>query len=270
MKRQRINKKQDIRNNKGITLIALVVTIVVLLILASVSIAMLTGENGIIKQAQDSKENTRGADVKETVDLAINNNKILDYANTTGEKETKQDVIDKLKAEGKLTDEEIKDIAEDDKVTIGDIEIDFSGLDGTIDGGSGGGAETTLPLPENAVISKIPGEYESEEEGIVIYIIPEDEQDTVDWEADEDNDGILDVQEKYDQFVWVPVPTAVATDDTDLATKNGNGIYPMAVAIEGTDSKGNQNYRGVLYDFEEATDAEEEKYVKISGKRSGL
>ena len=40
---------------KGITLIALVVTIVVLLILAGVSISMLTGENGIITQAQDAK-----------------------------------------------------------------------------------------------------------------------------------------------------------------------------------------------------------------------
>lgn len=36
------------RENKGITLIALVVTIVVLLILAGVSISMLMGENGII------------------------------------------------------------------------------------------------------------------------------------------------------------------------------------------------------------------------------
>ena len=37
-----------IKSTKGITLIALVVTIVVLLILAAVSIGMLTGENGIL------------------------------------------------------------------------------------------------------------------------------------------------------------------------------------------------------------------------------
>ena len=36
------------KNNKGITLIALVITIIVLLILAGISIAMLTGENGIL------------------------------------------------------------------------------------------------------------------------------------------------------------------------------------------------------------------------------
>ena len=45
----KIKRKQDIRNNKAITLIALVVTIVVLLILAAVSISMLAGENGIRK-----------------------------------------------------------------------------------------------------------------------------------------------------------------------------------------------------------------------------
>ena len=44
--------------NSGITLIALVITIVVLLILAGVSISMLTGENGILTQAVKAKEKT--------------------------------------------------------------------------------------------------------------------------------------------------------------------------------------------------------------------
>ncbi len=49
-------------NQKGITLIALVVTIIVLLILAGVSIAMLSGENGILKKAsQADAENQLGA-----------------------------------------------------------------------------------------------------------------------------------------------------------------------------------------------------------------
>ena len=46
------------KNNKGITLIALVITIIVLLILAGVSIAMLTGENGILNQASKAAEMT--------------------------------------------------------------------------------------------------------------------------------------------------------------------------------------------------------------------
>ncbi len=59
-----------LKNKSGITLIALVVTIVVLLILAGVSISMLTGENGIIKQAQDAKEKNEIAEEKELVELS--------------------------------------------------------------------------------------------------------------------------------------------------------------------------------------------------------
>ena len=51
--------KKELRNTKGITLIALVITIIVLLILAGVSIAMLTGDNGIITQANKSKVDSK-------------------------------------------------------------------------------------------------------------------------------------------------------------------------------------------------------------------
>ena len=57
-------------NNLGITLISLVITIIVLLILAGVSIAMLTGENGILTQAQRAKNETENATRKEEEDLA--------------------------------------------------------------------------------------------------------------------------------------------------------------------------------------------------------
>ena len=56
---------------QGITLIALVITIIVLLILAGVSIAMLTGENGILTQAQTAKENTEKASLIEQVQVDI-------------------------------------------------------------------------------------------------------------------------------------------------------------------------------------------------------
>lgn len=39
------------KNEKGITVIALVITIIILLILAGVSIAMLTGENGLLRKS---------------------------------------------------------------------------------------------------------------------------------------------------------------------------------------------------------------------------
>ena len=54
-------RKQKLKENKGITLIAMVITIIVLLILAGVSIAMLTGENGILTQAQRAANETENA-----------------------------------------------------------------------------------------------------------------------------------------------------------------------------------------------------------------
>lgn len=61
--------KRRLENRKAITLIALVVTVVVLLILASVSIAMLTGNNGILTQAQRAKISTELASYKEELEL---------------------------------------------------------------------------------------------------------------------------------------------------------------------------------------------------------
>ena len=63
------NKKILKRKETGITLISLVITIIVLLILAGVSIAMLTGENGILTQAKKTKEETEKASEEEALQL---------------------------------------------------------------------------------------------------------------------------------------------------------------------------------------------------------
>ena len=78
------------RKEKGITLVALVVTVIILLILASVTLSMLTGENGIIAKAREAKEKTEIAAWEERIDLAI--------IEAEGEKRnpTLEDVIDKL------------------------------------------------------------------------------------------------------------------------------------------------------------------------------
>ena len=83
----KINEKQN-----GITLIALVITIIVLLILAGASIAMLTGDNGILIQASDSKIETAVGTVKEQLKL-LQGEKIIQ-----GEKGTPETLL----AEGKL------------------------------------------------------------------------------------------------------------------------------------------------------------------------
>ena len=57
--------------NKGVTLIALIVTIVVLLILAGITIGTLTGENGILTQAGKAKDKTTEADAIERVQVEV-------------------------------------------------------------------------------------------------------------------------------------------------------------------------------------------------------
>ena len=63
--------KNRIKQKNGITLIALVITIIVLLILAGVSIAMLTGQNGILTQAQNAKTTTEDKSAEEKIKLAV-------------------------------------------------------------------------------------------------------------------------------------------------------------------------------------------------------
>ena len=70
-KEKDFNKIKLKESEKGITLIALVITIIVLLILAAVSIAMLTGENGILKKASTAKEKHQISEAKEKIELAL-------------------------------------------------------------------------------------------------------------------------------------------------------------------------------------------------------
>ncbi len=63
------NCKELKKSTRGITLIALVITIIVLLILAGVSIATLTGENGILTRAQEAKNKTEQAEKDEKEEL---------------------------------------------------------------------------------------------------------------------------------------------------------------------------------------------------------
>ena len=260
-------KKIKLRGTKGITLIALVVTIVVLLILAGVSIAMLTGEDGIIKQAQRAEDATEIAEERDKVNLAelwaSSKNRLGNIL--------KEDLISELNeliGEGKYTldgngpytvtfkesgrsyvvnPEKLEEIEagkryeKKQKVTVGN---------------------DIVTIPGGATVSGIPEESKSVDDGIVMYLIPEGEK-VENWEADSNNNGIKDVQEKYDQFVWVPVETAYVTEEevnagienlsdvekyenlkTYIKEKN---IYPMAIKLA------DGSYKGILYTFEGTT-----------------
>ena len=52
-------KSMDFKGKKGVTILALSVTIIILLILAGISISMMTGENGLIKNARKGKRASR-------------------------------------------------------------------------------------------------------------------------------------------------------------------------------------------------------------------
>ena len=81
---------------KGITLISLAVTIVVLLILAGISINTVIGDNGIIKKAQSSAELTKESEAKEII-----NRTIMEFY-LTNEYETLEDFLNTKVSEGRI------------------------------------------------------------------------------------------------------------------------------------------------------------------------
>ncbi len=77
MKNER-NTKQLIKTSNGITLIALVITIIVLLILAGVVIATLTGDNGILTKARTAQTTTNEKDEEEQIKIGYSEYLIAD------------------------------------------------------------------------------------------------------------------------------------------------------------------------------------------------
>ena len=93
------------KKEKGITLIALAVTIIVMLILAGVTIAALTSENGIINQASKVKETSKVAKTEEEAKLEYSNLILEKQMEGHGEETELSDVIGKLEENGYETGE---------------------------------------------------------------------------------------------------------------------------------------------------------------------
>ena len=254
--------KETLKRNKGITLIALVVTIIVLLILAGISIAMLTGENGILNRASEAKQNTGTVQTEELVKLSVTD------ALTQGL--------------GSLTDVNLKtalnsnigagkyeisgDATSGWTVTVNGKEftIDSTGkIGGTTSGGStggnqGGGTSGGGNLPETAegqtagTAIKNPASYgtnpnaQATADGAGKTFAKPDGATYVEGTVDT---GVV-VNIKGSEFVWVPVDDVVldTSRDADLpkssdaGTSSGKTYTPMAVQV------GN-DYKGILYDF---------------------
>ena len=119
----------NLKNKRGITLIALVITIIVLLILAAVSIATLTGENGILTRATDSKEQTEIASVKEQAQLDIANwiaERLKNNEDTTLDDTIIKNIIETANASN--TDKYYKELQSDKIITPSGYEVLYSEL----------------------------------------------------------------------------------------------------------------------------------------------
>ena len=130
-----------LNNKKGITLIALVVTVVVLIILAGVSINAVLGDNGIIKKANQAASVTKEAEVKEAI-----NRTILEFY-LTDDYETLEDFL-KAKAEDGSIDSVTKNADGTLTVKKGEYSVTVENKTNSSGGsGSGGstGGETQTP-----------------------------------------------------------------------------------------------------------------------------
>ena len=110
--------KKDV---KGITLIALVITIIVLLILAAVSIAMLTGKNGLLQKATKAKEENKLAQAKEQINLMLQEDRI---ERDTGSNKSFENFLQEKKNDKKIDGYEKNENYNENSKKLWDIELD--------------------------------------------------------------------------------------------------------------------------------------------------
>ena len=116
-------KNLNLKNKNAITLIALVVTIVVLLILAGVTISLLFDENGIIAKSKDARNANRAGAIKEEITLWKADKFAAD--NGAGSHESMDDFLARLKTRGLISDEDIATIKDTKKLQVGKETIVF-------------------------------------------------------------------------------------------------------------------------------------------------
>ncbi len=220
------NRKLKV-NNKGITLIALVITIIVLLILAGVAIATLTGDNGILTKAASSKEKTDKASAEEAVKLEY-----LGSIDNTG-KFNYEDFKTNVKKNLGVQDTDIIDNG-DNTCTV-----KYNGYDVTLDIATGNIVVPPEPAKVGEIVTESNKKYTEGGETAVIPvgfgIVPG---------LDDISEGLVitdNFEEDGNEFVWIPVATAVSPSEAE-----GTNNKAMAVNL-GTEE--NPQYRGLLYNF---------------------
>ena len=243
--------KEQLKTNKGITLIALVITIIVLLILAGVTIATLTGDNGILTKAQSAKTQNDKATAKEKVDLAIAASLDETGKINLGQLKTNLNNIDGINPKvGDITDSRfpLEVTVDGTKVTIKkDSNGKYSTSVGESTGSSGGGQEE---------------EQISDHSEVVVPTITATGNLANKPNIKEVRQGNIPIPQGYNYIKGDKIGGAVITDAASGEEKVGNEfvwvpvdeISKMASTdIGGTDANRNTNYRGVLYNW--GTDA---------------
>ena len=135
-------QKKSIKETNGITLISLVITIIILLILAGVTLSLTLGDNGIITQAEKAKEAQEIAAIKEDLQLAI-----LDKELEKGGTGLTQEELEEIAGNYGELQEDGNTIKTEDGYEIKIDEIYKPG-GGTSGGGSGASDEELAALEE--------------------------------------------------------------------------------------------------------------------------
>ena len=196
VKNNKKNKEENmIKKQTGITLIALVITIIVLLILAGVSIATLTGNNGILTQANQAKENNNSAAAKEKVQVEVLGS--IDKSGKFNESTFEENVTKNIK--GSTV-----------KKSESSLIVTVDGYDVTVDKETGevtgvvksNGEKPTTGVQPGTVVSKT--EKNNYSDGTNTATIPEGF--TVDKTENTISSGLVVHGPDGSEFVWVPVP----------------------------------------------------------------
>lgn len=123
-KEKKCENESFVKGKSGITLIALVITIIVLLILAGISISSIIGENGIVEKTQKAKIETRIGKIKEERDLWLSDVD-MDKQLNRNDAETLEELLNRLESENIISLEERKQIEINGYFTINSEDIIF-------------------------------------------------------------------------------------------------------------------------------------------------
>lgn len=108
LKYKKITKKKNLQE-KGITLIALVVTIIILLILAGVTLNIALSDNGLFSKAKTAADEYNQKSIEEKLQILYAERQLENYENGTNEKIDVTELLEEKTGEGKITEKDIKE-----------------------------------------------------------------------------------------------------------------------------------------------------------------